>query len=128
MSELEELESTGEHFDAGDRKKVNERNSKLGREREAEQNYLKIVLSTAEGRKWIYNLLETCALLEDTAVGNDPYLTFKKSGRQDVGRKLMIDIEVADSDKLSLMMKEARERKENEIRKNHPRKTNREEA
>lgn len=124
MKELEELESQSEYFDAGDKKKVNERNSRLGREKENEQNFIKTIMSLPEGRKWIYNLLEICKVFGNPVILGDPYATHFNIGEQNVGKKLLQDINDCASEQYTLMIKEANDRRDNEIRKNHTAKKN----
>lgn len=98
---------------AADPDQVNRAGSLDERRRERELNDLRFVLSTREGRRTIWRLMEQCktygSIFEASAK------IYYNSGRQDVGHYLMAEIAEADEDALFLMMKENKEERQKDV-------------
>lgn len=95
-------------FDAGDAKQVNERNKKLGRKRKEKEYYIRTIMGTPQGRAWMLELLESCKIFGNPVVPGDPYFTYHNIGEQNVGKKLLQDINVAAPQEYVTMMQESR--------------------
>lgn len=96
-------------FDAGDAQQVNERNKKLGRKRKEKEHYIKTIMATPQGRAWTLELLESCKIFGSPLVPGDPYFTYHNIGEQNVGKKLLQDINNSAPQEYILMMQESRE-------------------
>lgn len=101
---------TEEPYNAGNKEHVNKRRAKEGRQLRQKLDYMKTIMSTSQGREWIYNLLEICKVFNSPIVMGDTHFTYHNIGEQNIGKKLLQDINQAAPDEYIIMMKEARER------------------
>lgn len=95
-----------EEFDASDEKAVNDRKSRLGRQRAADLQVVKNLLSTETGRSWVWRFLEFCHVYTQSFDGEALSTVFNE-GQRSVGNKFLIEITKADPDAYVAMMKEA---------------------
>ncbi len=82
-----------EPYNAADPKAVNEARKRAARERREELDYLKRILSTKEGRKWLLRLMSLGDILaEPYNPNNTTEHTYVNLGAQKITRKLWKDI------------------------------------
>lgn len=100
-------------FNADDPEQVKKRNNaqrkKAARVRKEELDFIKAIMSSLQGRKWMYNLIEECKSWGNPIIPGDVYLTYENLGRQNIGKKLFQDVGEAAPEEYVLMLKEARE-------------------
>lgn len=94
-------------FNAGDASKVVARTKKLARGDEMRRNGLRQIMSTPEGRAWMWALLGECRIFQTCFTGNST--TFFNEGKRDVGLPIMAEITEHFADEYLLMAKEARQ-------------------
>lgn len=92
---------------ASDEKQVKDAEYKVksGRERDLED--VMYILSSKQGRRFIWRYLTECGIFQTSFTGNST--TFFKEGERNVGLKLMTDINESSPDAYVLMMKESKE-------------------
>lgn len=104
-----------EPYNADDREQVNKRaneeRKRSARIRKEELDFVKAIMILPQGRKWMYNMLDTCKTFSNPIVPNDTHFTYHNIGEQNIGKKLLQDINDSSPDEYVLMMKEAREAK-----------------
>jgi len=71
--------------------------------REDELHDLKQVLSTNEGKRFIWRYLEKCGVFTSSFTGNSE--TFFKEGGRNIGLQLLADVQEANIESLIEMMK-----------------------
>lgn len=99
-----------EPYNAADPKAVNEARKKAARERREELDYLKQILSSAEGRRWLLRLMALGDILADPYnPGNSVEHTHVNMGVQKITRKLWKDILELSPEDFSRMYKESQE-------------------
>ena len=91
---------------------VQSKNDLVGRERELELNDLRVVLSTGEGRRFIWRLLAHCKVFG--SIWSQSAAIHYYAGKQDVGHFVWAEIAAANEDAIFQMMTESR--KANEAR------------
>jgi hypothetical protein len=90
---------------AADDKQVKHAKQKVRTRRQQELSDLRVILSTAMGRRFIWSLLSRCGIYESCW---DPSAKVHFNlGRRQVGLELMTDIATADENAILLMMSEA---------------------
>lgn len=89
---------------AADPDQVKDAAARDKRVRDRELNDLRGVLSSREGRRLMWRIMEKCRSFE--SIFEASAKIYYNSGRQDVGHYLMAEIAEADEEKLFLMMKE----------------------
>ena len=95
-------------YNAASKKEVNDARKKEARLRKEELSYVNKIMSTREGRKWMLNMLNICKTFTNPIVAQDTHYTYHNLGEQNIGKKLLQDINDAAPDQYILMMKEAR--------------------
>lgn len=100
---------TEKPFDASDPKQVNEARKRAGRKKRNDLDFIKAIMTVQEGRAWMLDLLNTCNIFGNPVVTGDPYFTYHNIGSQNIGKKLLQDINEAAPDEYVMMMKEAKE-------------------
>lgn len=78
---------------------------------EAEQRRLNAILSTADGREWMWNHLGMCGVFQSTYASNTHDTAFNE-GRRSIGLRLLADLQEHTFKLYQSMEKEARERLE----------------
>jgi hypothetical protein len=114
--EINQNESTEEKiphegYDASDPAQVSSARKKSGRKRKAELNFVKAIMIVPEGRHWMYDMIVLCKVFTSPIVPGDPYGTYNNIGEQNIGKKLLQDINECAPEEYMLMIKEANERK-----------------
>lgn len=74
---------------------------KLGREREL--NDLKFLLSSEQGRRFVWRYLELCGVFKSSFTGSSE--TFFLEGQRNIGLKLLADVMEADPESYIKMQK-----------------------
>lgn len=99
-----------EEFDASDLQAVNDRKSKLGRQRAADLQVVKNLLATEAGRSWVWRFLEFCHVYSQSFDGEALSTVFNE-GQRSVGNRLLLEITKSDPDAYVAMMKESAEKR-----------------
>ncbi len=74
--------------------------------RNQELNDVEFVLSTPQGRRFLWRLLGVCHVFKTSFTGNST--TFFNEGKRDIGLRLLADINEASPDSYLKMMQEAK--------------------
>jgi hypothetical protein len=85
-----------------------EKREAFGRERDTDD--LKSVLSTVQGRRFVWKYLEKCGVYT-TSFSESPHRTMFLEGQRNIGLMLMADINAADPYLYVKMMNESKEGK-----------------
>ncbi len=91
---------------ASDKKEVREGQHQVRRNEERDEDDLKMVMSTPEGRRWMWTFLSGCSAYESVFHPSGSQTAWN-SGRQDIAHTLMKQIIRANSDLYLLMQQEA---------------------
>lgn len=86
---------------------VNEYKKKEDRKLQRDFDDLKAVLSTRNGRRFLWRTLSNCGVFELSYTGTSE--TYFREGQRNIGLKLMSEINDADKTAMSLMMRESME-------------------
>jgi len=100
-----------EQYDASDKKTVNNARKKGARLERERLEFVQAIMSTAQGRKWMYDLMVMCNVFGNPLVPMDTHATYFHLGMQNVGKKLLQDVGDAAPDEYTLMLKEAKNAK-----------------
>jgi hypothetical protein len=82
---------------------------KIGRERELAD--MQHILGSPQGRRFLWRYLETCGIYRSSFTGSSE--TFYLEGQRNIGLKLLADITEASPESYMLMMKEQKQRENN---------------
>jgi hypothetical protein len=96
-----------EQFNAADAVAVAERKRKADRAETKRLAALKTVMSTREGRRYVWWLLDQCGVFRTSFTGNST--TFFNEGQRNVGLILMGDVNAACPEQYLVMINEAKE-------------------
>lgn len=96
-------------FNASDPQQVSNARKKAGRYKQRRLDVVKSIMEHRDGRKWFYDLLVSCSVFGNPLVPGDPHYTYFRIGEQNVGKRLLQDINDAAPDKYMEMIKESRE-------------------
>lgn len=91
---------------AADEGQVKSASQKVKMKRDEELRDLRVVLSTIEGRRFVWKLLSHCKVFE--SVWHPSALIHHNSGKQDVGHFVMAEVVEANEKALLQMMQEAK--------------------
>lgn len=100
-----------EPYNAGDPKAVNEARKKAARERKEELEFISAIMSSPQGRKWMFNIMNICKTFTSPIVPGDTHFTYHNLGEQNIGKKLLQDINDGAPQQYMVMITEARENK-----------------
>ncbi len=100
-----------EVYNAGDEKDVTNARKKSARMRKEELEFVSAIMSSPQGRKWMLNILTICKTFTNPVVPGDTHFTYHNIGEQNIGKKLLQDVNDSAPDQYILMMKESREAK-----------------
>lgn len=105
--EQEEQEPTPEQpFDASDPEQVNQRKRDAGRRVKANRQVVRNLLSTPQGRAWLYDVLAGCKVYSTSFIQGDPHATSFNEGQRNVGLRLTAEALAADPKNYLLMLQE----------------------
>lgn len=97
-------------YDAGDPSSFKKRKTKAELARENELEELKVIMSTPQGRSFLWRMLAKTGLYEEVFTGNST--TFYRCGRQSIGLWLLSEIHEADKRGYIKMQQEALNKEE----------------
>jgi hypothetical protein len=80
-----------------------------GRQRKDDRDVLRKLMRDPKGRDWLYRFLEVCHIYDNPAVFGDTNTTFFRLGEQNVGKRLLIEVEGASLDLYMTMKREHEE-------------------
>lgn len=106
IAENEALEVSEKPYDASDPKAVNNARKKAGRKKASELEVVRTIMSTTQGRAWMYSLLESCFIFGNQFVAGMPDSTAYNCGMSNVGKRIMQDIMKSAPDLYLKMCKE----------------------
>lgn len=94
-------------FNASDEDQVKTRKRKDERERDRELADLRLVMSSVEGRRFVWRLLEKAGVFRTSFTGNST--TFFNEGMRNMGLMVLGDVHEACADAYIVMMNESKE-------------------
>lgn len=94
-------------FDASNPEEVKVARKRVRRTDKNRRKVVEALMQHEDGRRWLWQQMESCFIFSDPVVAGDTHLTYKNLGRQDVGKQLLSDC-MFFSDLYVLMAKEAR--------------------
>lgn len=94
-----------ESYDTSDKEQVNKARKKSARTRADRLEFVKAALEHEQGRAWFYDILLVCHVFKNS-FDQDPYITAFKSGEQNIGLRILDDIQTANPDKYIIMISE----------------------
>lgn len=97
-----------EHYDAGEETQVKQKKTKAQLNRERELEALRNILSTYDGRAFLWRLLEECGIYTSSFTGNST--TFFNEGKRHVGLWTLNEIMDVNPNSYQQMRVEAVER------------------
>lgn len=106
-AEQEILQDNG--YNASDPEQVNKARKKSARARKEELDFIVAIMSNKAGRRWLFNLITTCNPFGNPVIPGDTHLTYHNIGAQNIGKKLLQDINEGAPKEYILMMQESRE-------------------
>lgn len=95
--------------DASDLKAINDKRSAQGRRDKANLDIVVGILSTFDGRAWLYGKLEACHIFSTSYDPDSARNTDFRLGEQNIGLRLLEEITRANPDSYVLMIKEGKE-------------------
>lgn len=101
------IEETTESYDTSDPKQVNRARKRDARKRADRLKFVEAAMTHEEGRAWFYDMLLFCKVI-NTPYSDNPYDTAFKCGMQNVGLRMLLDLQDAAPERYLDMVKEAR--------------------
>lgn len=95
-------------YNAADKTQVNNARKKEARLRKEELAYVKAIMSTPQGRRWMYNMIVSCKTFGNPIIQGDTHLTYSYLGAQNIGKKLLQDINDSSPENYMIMIKESK--------------------
>lgn len=101
--------------DASDEVTVNNERRSEKRRARADQQVVRKILNTREGRSWFYRRLQTCHIFGDNVdlggpnTPSDALRTYFLLGQENIGKQMMVEAQNAATDLYLKMIEEARE-------------------
>jgi hypothetical protein len=93
IKELEAAELLETPFDAADPEAVNDARKKAGRRKTKRLEFVKAMMVLEEGRKWLWELMESCHIHSNPLVPNDTHSTYFNLGEQNIGKRVLSDVQ-----------------------------------
>lgn len=112
------------NYDAGNPATEERGRRELELQRGNDMEVLRGLLRTKASRLWLYRLLQSCHIYDLSFSGEDTHMTAFQLGRENVGKRLMLEAIDANSDGYVLMVKEGKaeeERKAQVVREQNER-------
>lgn len=103
VNEAEEVAE--ETYDTSDPKAVNTIRKKAARTRADRLKFVEAAMSHEQGRAWFYDILLYCHIFRNS-FEDDPYRTAFKCGENNIGLRILDDVQTAAPDNYLLMVKE----------------------
>ena len=105
---LDEAEETP---DTSDPKAVNTARKRAARKRSDRLKFIQAAMQHEEGRAWFYDILLFCRIFQ-SPYSSDPYQTYFQLGHQNIGLKILEDIQDAATKEYLSMISENKRNKE----------------
>ena len=93
-------------YDTSNPEAVNKVRKKAARTRADRLEFIKAAMGLSQGRAWFYDILLFCKCFEGPYVAGDPYATAMKCGQQNIGLRILDDLQTAAPDNYLQMIKE----------------------
>lgn len=105
LKKLEAEYQVDESYDTSDKEQVNTARKKSSRTRATRLKFVSAAMQHEEGRSWYYDLLTFCKVFQGPYRDN-PYETAFLCGEQNVGLRILDDIQTAAPEQYVLMISE----------------------
>lgn len=79
-------------YDASDPKQVNTARKKASRKLSEKLEFVKAMMELTQGRKYLWDIMFACDVFGNP-VGIDPYDTYWKLGKQNMGKLILMDVQ-----------------------------------
>lgn len=99
-------EKTLPSFDASDPAQVQAKVKQAKRKQKAEEDVMRVLLSSMAGRGWLWSLMSFCNAFSQSYISGDPHGTTFNEGKRAVGNKLLMEAMGADSALFLKMLKD----------------------
>lgn len=93
-------------YDASDPSSVNKARQRAGRKKASELEVISTIMSTTQGRAWMYGILESCMIFGNPFVPGQADSTAFNLGMANIGKRILQDIMKAAPDQYLKMCKE----------------------
>ncbi len=91
VREIEAAEMAEVQYDSSDPAQVNKAKSHAGRRKTKRLSFIQKMMEDPEGRRWIWEFMESCRVFSNPVVTGDTHLTYFQLGEQNVGKHLLFD-------------------------------------
>jgi hypothetical protein len=98
-------ESTSGTYDTSDKEEVNKVRKKVARTRADRLKFITAAMQHEQGRAWYYDILVFCKVFQGP-YSDDPYRTAFLCGEQNVGLRILADLQEAAPDDYNKMISE----------------------
>lgn len=95
-----------EPYDASDPEKVSARKAEVGRRAKSDEQLLSAIMDLAEGRAFIWKLLQECHIWSSTFDYDNPHGTSFREGERNIGLRLFARVSAVAAEQYQLMVKE----------------------
>lgn len=96
-------------FDASDPEQVKLQKIAAGRRKQLDENVLRMLMGTTEGRSWVWRQLEACHIFATSFDPNNDRISAFNEGERNVGLRLLAMVIGASPEGYMQMMKESKE-------------------
>lgn len=96
-------------YNASEKTSVDKKKTEVGRQRKNDEDVVQQLLSTSNGRSWMWRLLERCHIFDICADMDNPNSTYFQLGERNIGNILLSNVMRAAPDLYMIMAKEAKE-------------------
>lgn len=103
---VEAEEAAAEPYDTSDKAAVNKQRKRAAARRRQQLEMIATVMGSPGGRAWMYDVLLLCNATSTPYSQSSPYDTAFQCGQQNVGLKLLADMQAAAPQEYLLMLKE----------------------
>lgn len=100
-----EISQIDETYDTSDKESVNKARKRSSRTRADRMEFITAAMTTEQGRAWFYDLLVFCRVF-NSPMAEETNRTFFNLGIQNVGLRILDDIQTAAPDKYLPMVNE----------------------
>jgi hypothetical protein len=109
--EAQLIEEKEETYDTSDREQINKSKKRSARKRADRLKFIEAAMTLEEGRAWFYDILVFCKVFQGPFC-DDPYRTAFLCGEQNIGIRILDDIQTAAPDKYLQMIAENKRNRE----------------
>jgi len=92
-------------YDTSDKEQVNTARKKAARTKADRLKFISAAMTHEQGRAWFYDILVFCKVFQGP-YADDPYRTAFLCGEQNVGLRILSDIQEAAADNYLVMLRE----------------------